>query len=180
VVEQFAPSAEPTDASTDTGPADAARPPTPATGERASDARQGRLEGAWRELGRLRPDQPDDLRQILAASSSPSVAARQVAARVVADADPDTARTVWGRLLDDSSRSVRRAVVDAMADRERPDLRPLLERALSDSDAWIRWKAVRALVDLGIDASRDAVAALGSDPDFRVRLETAAALRGVG
>jgi hypothetical protein len=180
VVAQFAPAAEPTDAGTDTEPADASRPHPPATRERAPGGRQGRLEGAWRELGRLRPDQPDDLRQIVAASSSANVAARQVAARVVADADPDTARTVWGRLLDDSSRSVRRAVVDAIADGERPELRPLLERALIDSDAWIRWKAVRALVDLGIEASRNAVAALASDPDFRVRLETAAALRPDG
>jgi len=179
VVAQFASAAEPTDARSDTGPADAPRPAA-VTRERTPDEHRRSLERAWRELARLRPDQPDDLRQILAATSSSSVAARQVAARVVADADPETARTVWGRLLDDSSRGVRRAVVDAMADRERPDLRALLERALQDSDAWIRWKAVRALVDLGIESSRNAVATLGSDPDFRVRLETAAALRRIG
>jgi hypothetical protein len=179
VAAQFASPAAPADAGADSGPVDASRRPEPAARERTPDDRRGSLERAWRELARLRPDRPDDLKQILAAASSPSVAARQVAARVVADADPGTARTVWGRLVDDSSRSVRRAVVDAMADRGRPDLRPLLEHALRDSDAWIRWKAVRALVDLGIESSRDAVAALGSDPDFRVRLETAAAVRRV-
>jgi hypothetical protein len=177
VVAQFAAPPQPVDVSAATGAVDASRATSPTTRERTSDDRQGSLERAWRELGRLRPDQPDDLERILAAMSSPSVAHRQVAARLVADADADTALAAWQQLGDDPSRSVRRAVVDAMGDSNRPAVRSLLERALDDSDAWIRWKAIRALVDLGIASSRTAVAPLASDPDFRVRLETAAALR---
>jgi HEAT repeat protein len=92
------------------------------------------------------------------------------------DADPDVARDAWRRLLDDPSRTVRRATVDAMVDTERAALRPLLEHALQDSDAWTRWKALRGLVELGADPSRHAITALGNDPDFRVRLEAARAL----
>jgi hypothetical protein len=176
VVAQFASSPESVD-----GPAASPVGELPASSraarERPSDDRPAHLERAWRELGRLRPDRPDDLERIVAALSSPSIADRQVAARVVADADPDTARAAWERLLDDPSRSVRRAAVDAMDDTERPALRPLLERALRDPDPWIRWKAISGLVGIGIESSRSAVAPLASDPDFRVRLETASALR---
>jgi HEAT repeat protein len=56
-------------------------------------------------------------------------------------------------------------------------LRPLLERALDDTDPWVRWKALRGLVELGVGPSRDAIEACAADPDFRVRLEVAAALR---
>ena len=55
--------------------------------------------------------------------------------------------------------------------------RKLLERALLDTDAWTRWKALRGLVGLGIEPSRGVVAPLAADPDFRVRLEAAGALR---
>jgi hypothetical protein len=151
--------------------------PPRATSERSPDERGSHLERAWRELGRLRPDQPDELEQLLAAAESPTIADRQVAARVIAGAAPDTAASVWERLLGDPSRSVRRAVVDAMVDAERPALRRLLERAVTDADAWTRWKAISGLVGIGIDASRSVVAPLASDPDFRVRLETASALR---
>ncbi|MGO9877172.1 MAG: HEAT repeat domain-containing protein [Acidimicrobiia bacterium] len=176
VVEQFASPSQPADVPA-ASPGGGSPVSSPAARERQSDDRPGHLERAWRELGRLRPDRPDDLERIVAALSSSSVADRQVAARVVADADPDTARAAWERLLDDPSRSVRRAAVDAMDDAERPALRPLLERALRDPDAWIRWKAISGLVGIGIESSRSAVAPLASDTDFRVRLETAAALR---
>ena len=134
------------------------------------------LEHAWKELGALRADEPADLERIIAAASSASSADRQIATRLLGDADPDTAEAGWSRLLDDESRSVRRATVDAMVDAERPALRALLERALLDTDAWTRWKALRGLVDLGITPSRSAVVPLAEDPDFRVRLEVARAL----
>jgi hypothetical protein len=134
------------------------------------------LEHAWKELGALRADTPTDLERVLAAAASPNSAERQVATRLLGDADPDTADAVWGRLLDDESRSVRRATVDAMVDAERSSLRPRLEHALADTDAWTRWKALRGLVEMGIPPSRDAVLALAEDPDFRVRLEAARAL----
>ena len=158
-------------------PAARSTAPPRATSERTPDERGGQLERAWRELGRLRPDQPDELERLLAAAESPTIVDRQVAARLIEGAAPDTAASVWDRLLGDPSRSVRRAVVDAMVDAERPALRPLLERALADADAWIRWKAISGLVGIGIAASRSVVAPLASDPDFRVRLETASALR---
>jgi hypothetical protein len=135
------------------------------------------LDRAWRELGALRPDDAADLDRILAARSSPDVAYRQVAARVLIDADPAPAEQAWKHLIEDASRSVRRATVDAIVDAERPALRALLERALLDTDAWTRWKALRGLVGLGIEPSRGVVAPLAADPDFRVRLEAAGALR---
>ncbi|HEY5012435.1 MAG TPA: HEAT repeat domain-containing protein [Acidimicrobiia bacterium] len=146
--------------------------------EFAHDSRSA-LERAWKELGSLRPDEPGDLDRILAAVSSPNSAARQVAARVLVDAGAEVAEQEWGRLLGDPSRGVRRAAVDAMVDVERPALRPLLEHALGDADAWTRWKALRGLVDLGVEPSRAAVSPLAEDPDFRVRLEAAGALRGL-
>jgi hypothetical protein len=135
------------------------------------------LDRAWRELGSLRPDDRADLDRIVAARSSPDAAYRQVAARVLIDADSATAQAAWDRLVEDPSRSVRRATVDAMVDAERPALRALLERALLDTDAWTRWKALRGLVGLGIEPSRGVVAPLADDPDFRVRLEATGALR---
>ncbi len=134
------------------------------------------LERAWKELGALHPDVAGDLQRILAATTSTDSARRQVAARKLADADPAVALTAWDRLLDDPSRSVRRATVDVMVDTERPALRPTLERALADTDAWTRWKALRGLVGLGVGPSRAAVSPLAHDPDFRVRLEVANAL----
>jgi hypothetical protein len=138
----------------------------------------GALEEAWKELGSLRATEPGDLDRILAAVSSPNRPARQVGARLVADADAGVAEDAWSRLLDDTSRSVRRSAVDAMVDAERPALRPLLERALRDADPWTRWKALRGLVELGVEPSRAAVTALVDDPDFRVRLEANRARAG--
>ena len=147
----------------------------------SSEPRPGTLDHTWRELSALRPDDPRDLERLLAAVSATDVAERQVAARLmVGVANAAEAETAWSRLLDDPSRTVRRATVDAMVDAARVALRPLLERALDDPDAWTRWKALRGLVELGIEPSRGRVAPLIEDPDFRVRLETARALRQPG
>jgi len=148
-------------------------PQAPTTGGR----RLTRLERAWQDLGPLRPADPTDLGTVLAAASGDDQTHRQVAASLLREADPDAARQEWGRLIADPARAVRRAAVDAMVDAGRDDLRPLLESALADADAWVRWKAIRGLVELGPAASRDAIGATTGDPDFRVRLEAAAALR---
>jgi len=142
----------------------------------SSEARSNTLDRAWRELGALQLDRPHDLERVVAAVSATDPAERQVAARAMIRADAQTAETVWSRLLDDPSRVVRRATVDAMVDAQRPALRPLLELALTDADAWTRWKALRGLVELGLEPSRARLTALSGDPDFRVRLETARAL----
>ena len=133
----------------------------------------GRLDQAWAELAELRVERPDDLARILAATADAEAARRQVAAVLLADAPPDDAAAAWARLLEDPSRSVRRAVVDTMADADRAELRPFLERALEDSDAWVRWKALRGVAAIGVGSSRARVEALGRDPDFRVRLDAA-------
>jgi len=155
-----------------------AEPSDESSGQRSESAHPGEraLERAWKELGSARPDEPGGLDRILAGASSSNGAVRQVAARLLADADADVAQQAWGHLLDDPSRSVRRAAVDAMVDVERAALRPLLERALRDADAWTRWKALRGIVDLGVEPRLAAVVALAGDPDFRVRLEAARAL----
>lgn len=141
------------------------------------DRRLTRLERAWRDLGSLRPADPDDLAQVLDAAAGPDASRRQVAANLVREGDPAAARDAWARLVRDSVRAVRRAAVDAMVDAGRNELRPLLEAALDDADAWVRWKALRGLVELGPAPSRTAIVARADDPDFRVRLEAAAALR---
>lgn len=144
-----------------------------ADGER----RLTRLERAWRDLGSLRPAEAGDLALVLDAAAGPDASRRQVAANLLREGDPATARDAWGRLVHDSVRAVRRASVDAMVDAGRDELRPLLEAALGDADAWVRWKALRGLVELGPAPSRSAIAARADDPDFRVRLEAAAAMR---
>jgi hypothetical protein len=149
----------------------------PPRAESDSDGGGRALEQAWKKLGTLRAAEPGDLDRILTAVLSTNRATRQVAARLVADADAGVAEDAWSRLLDDPSRSVRRAAVDAMVDAERPELRALLERALRDADPWTRWKALRGIVDLGVEPSRAAVVPLVDDPDFRVRLEAGRALR---
>lgn len=157
------------------------RPPQAVgTGHRATTAarRSGRLEEAWNELGALRPaDDPADLARLEAAARAGDPFRRQVAAYLLGEADPGRAAAAWAELVRDPSRLVRRAAVDAAVDAGRQELRPLLEHALNDVDPWIRWKALRGLAELGAAPSRDAVAALADDPDFRVRLEVAAALR---
>jgi hypothetical protein len=144
---------------------------------RGRDRRLGRLEEAWRELGSLRPGHPTDLAVLAAAAQGDDPFRRQVAANLLREADPAVAKSQWERLLHDPARSVRRATVDAIVDVGREELRPLLERALDDKDPWIRWKALRGLVELGPAASRQVIQSRAGDPDFRVRLEVAAALR---
>jgi hypothetical protein len=163
-------------------PASAGPPPwfagrPPAANEADGTRRLTRLEQAWRDLGSLRPADSADLATVLAAASAPDPSHRQVAANLLREADPATARDQWSRLAVDPARAVRRATVDAMVDAGRDDLRPLFESALDDADAWVRWKALRGLVELGPGPSRDRIATRASDPDFRVRLEAAAALR---
>lgn len=152
-------------------------------GEGVSGAvrRLTRLQQAWRDLGTLRPgDDSDDLARVRAASASGDPSHRQVAASLLREADAAPAGDDWARLVADPVRSVRRAAVDAMVDVGRQELRPLLEAALADTDAWVRWKALRGLAELGAAPSRGAISACGEDPDFRVRLEVAAALRSAG
>ena len=161
-------------------PASASGPPWAAGsggGTTTGDRPRSRLEQAWADLGALRPADPGDLAQVLAAAQGDDRYRRQVAANLLREADPGTAAQEWSRLVGDPVRAVRRAAVDAMVDAGRPELRPLLEHALADTDAWVRWKALRGLVELGPGASRAAIAARADDPDFRVRLEAAAALR---
>ena len=138
-----------------------------------------RLEQAWRDLGGLRPADPAELARVLAAAADPDQSHRQVAAYLLKEAEPVAAREQWARLVGDPVRAVRRAAVDAMVDAGRDELRPLLESALGDADAWVRWKALRGLAELGPAPSRAAITKKADDPDFRVRLEAAAALRAV-
>lgn len=135
------------------------------------------LDRAWAELGGLDARRPPDLDRLLAASEDAEPARRQVAATLLAEGPRDIATRAWSRLLTDRSRVVRRSVVDAMVDTGWPEVRALLENAFDDTDAWVRWKALKGIARLGLTSSRDAVEARRHDPDFRVRLEAAAALR---
>ncbi len=154
------------------GPAGAGVP-----GASSSTHRRSRLEQAWHDLGSLRPADPDDLDRVRAAAAGDDPSRRQVAANLLREADADAAAAEWAGLVSDPVRSVRRAAVDAMVDAGRPALRSLLETALADDDPWVRWKALRGLAELGPEPSREAIADRADDPDFRVRLEAAAALR---
>ena len=131
-------------------------------------------------MGGLRPAEPADLATVREAAAGSDPSRRQVAASLLREAEEGAAAEDWSRLATDKVRSVRRATVDAVVDVGRQELRPLLEAALADSDAWIRWKALRGLAELGPQPSRDAIAARADDPDFRVRLEAAAALKALG
>jgi hypothetical protein len=141
------------------------------------EARPRHLDRAWAELGGLDARRPLDLDRLVAAGEDREPARRQVAATLLAEGPRDIATRAWSRLLNDRSRVVRRSVVDAMVDTGWPEVRALLEVALDDTDAWVRWKALKGIARLGAAASRDAVEARRDDPDFRVRLEAAAALR---
>src|SRR5438105_239520 len=66
-----------------------------------------RLERAWSELGAVRPDRAEGLDRIVDASRDDEPARRQVAAVLLADADPAAGARHWARLLDDPSRAVR-------------------------------------------------------------------------
>ena len=149
-----------------------------ATNARPGGRRLSRLDRAWADLGHLHPGvDPDALVRVRAAAADDDPARRQVAANLLGEAAPEVAADDWARLVSDPVRSVRRATVDAVVDAGRPELRPLLERALGDADAWVRWKALRGLAGLGPEESRAAIEGLAADPDFRIRLEVAAALR---
>lgn len=150
---------------------------SPADRPRRTSNRATRLAKAWADLGPLQPAYPEDLELVLIALRGEDPFHRQVAANLLLEAEPAVAAEQWGRLLGDASRAVRRATADAMADAGRGELRPLLERALGDEDGWVRWKALRGLAELGPGPSVEAIEALASDPDFRVRLEVANILR---
>jgi len=141
------------------------------------EARPRHVDRAWAELGGLDARRPLDLDRLVAAGEDREPARRQVAATLLAEGPRDIATRAWSRLLNDRSRVVRRSVVDAMVDTGWPEARALLEVALDDADAWVRWKALKGIARLGAAASRDAVEARRDDPDFRVRLEAAAALQ---
>jgi hypothetical protein len=182
VTDEFA--AESTDEVDDAPMQTASESRAPATwsfsvGRRPSDAvRPRHLDRAWAELGGLNASRSRDLERLVAASEGAEPARRQVAATLVGEGPPDVAAELWWRLLNDRSRAVRRSTVDAIVDSENTSVRALLERALSDDDAWVRWKALKGLTRIGVGASRPAVEGRRDDPDFRVRLEAAAALRG--
>jgi hypothetical protein len=157
-----------------------ADPPVMASGSAGSDSepeathrRPRQVERAWADLGLLRADRPEDLDRVVAAAHDDNPARRQVAAALLADAPREVATREWAELLSDPSRMVRRSVIDVVGGAGREALRPLLEQALDDSDAWVRWKALRGIAELGVQESRGAVETLGTDPDFRVRLEAA-------
>ena len=158
-------------------------PPEPASSVAiaagASEREPRRLERAWAELS-TDAGTPEHVERVIAAAHDDDVARRQVAAALLADVPTETAANEWRRLLDDPSRLVRRATVDAVAGVEREELRPLLEHALDDTDPWTRWKALHGIAALGAVPSRAAVEARAADPDFRVRLEAARALAVTG
>jgi hypothetical protein len=160
------------------GPAGAGAAPAPDAGDASGTGHPlSRIDAAWRDLGRLRPAVAGDLALVEEAAAGDDPFRRQVAASLLREADPGTATTHWARLVGDPVRSVRRVTVDTLVDVGRQELRPLLEAALSDGDPWVRWKALRGLGELGPGPSRGAIEAHADDPDFRVRLEAAAALR---
>ncbi len=160
------------------GPAGVGAPLAAVTGNRTGH-RVSRLEQAWLDLGSLRPGEPGDLAAVRAAAHGEDASRRQVATSLLREADTGAAVTEWAHLIVDPSRAVRRATADAMVDVNRERLRPLLESALADNDAWVRWKSLRGLAELGAASSREVITDLSDDPDFRVRLEVAAALRSI-
>jgi len=164
-------------AATPTSTSGAPAPAGPGPGSPVADHEPRRLETAWRELGAATGSDDHDAR-VVAATRADEPERRQVAAVLLADVDAAVAATLWARLVEDPSRSVRRATVDTVGDARREELRPLLETALGDADPWIRWRALRGIAQLGADASRGAVAGLAADPDFRVRLEAARTIAG--
>jgi len=179
VTEEFAPEeAEDFEPRTMGGPAGAGSAGGGRTSQPTAGRRLSRLEQAWEDLGALHPAEPADLVAVRAAATDVNSARRQVAASLLREAPRDIAAAEWSRLATDGVRSVRRAAVDTMVDAGREELRPLFETALTDADAWVRWKALRGLAELGVGPSRDAIVARAEDPDFRVRLEAAAALHG--
>jgi HEAT repeat protein len=135
----------------------------------------GQATGA---LHLLNPDDPVSRVTLQEAAGSEDPRQRRMAVATLAQSTDN--QFAIATLIDayaDSSRVVRRTVVDVAVDLEDEATRSLLEHALQDDDDWIRWKAVKGISELGLGASAEAVGALADDPDFQVRFEVAAALR---
>jgi hypothetical protein len=135
-------------------------------------------ERALTEIGTMDVADPRDLARILDATTSPDAAYRRVAMAKLETADPIVVQKPWGRSLEDSSRSVRRASIRAMAHASRPDLRALFERALADKDACVRYYALRGLAQIGVGRADQSVERRKRDDDARVRLAAQAAVEG--
>ncbi len=130
------------------------------------------------ELHLLDPDDHEHRTTLTEALNADDARVRRVAVAILAESDDDVVRrdAVRRGAMDDA-RVVRRTAIDAAADTRDESLRDLYETALGSDDAWVRWKAVRTLAALGVEPSRNVVAALEHDPDFQVRFEVARALR---
>jgi hypothetical protein len=135
----------------------------------------GQTAGA---LHLLDPDDPESRATLEAALGSNDARERRMAVATLGQSvDEGFALATLRSAYSDTSRIVRRTVVDVAVDLETERARGLLEQALGDEDDWIRWKAVKGISELGLGESSAAVTALADDPDFQVRFEVAAALR---
>jgi hypothetical protein len=145
------------------------------------EAGRARAEHRPEELHLLDPDDPDDQARLTSALEDNSSRVRRIAVAVLAESrEPAVRKRAADRGYLDDSLAVRRTAVDAAADAADEQMRGLFVAALGSSDPWTRWKAVRSLGELGVDPSRDEVAALAEDTDFQVRLEVARVLRPEG
>lgn len=135
-------------------------------------------ERAVKEIGALDVANPRDLARLLDATTSPDAAFRCLAAAKLELADPLVVGKPWTRLLEDSSRAVRRAAIRAAAHVARPDLRLLYERALADKDPCVRYYAVRGLSQIGVGRADRSMERRRLDDDLRVRFAAAAAIDG--
>jgi hypothetical protein len=158
--------------------ADSVAPPDRTREELIREASHLAVTARADDLHLLDPDDVGHRERLEQAASSQDARVRRVAVVVLAEAsDPTVARTAVSAGYADGSRLVRRTAIDAAADREDEDLRDVFEQALTDADAWIRWRAVRALGELSVSVSREGIASLADDPEFRVRFEVARVLR---
>lgn len=135
-------------------------------------------ERAVTEIGALDVASPRDLARLLDATTSPDPAFRCLAAAKLELADPLVVVKPWTRLLEDSSRAVRRAAIRAAAHVSREDLRLLFERALVDKDPCVRYYALRGLSQIGVGRADRSVERRRLDDDLRVRFAAVAALEG--
>jgi HEAT repeats len=135
-------------------------------------------ERAVAEIGSLDVSNPRDLARLLDATTSPDAAFRCLAAGKLEIADPLVVVKPWTRLLEDSSRAVRRAAIRAAAHVARPDLRLLFERALADKDPCVRYYALRGLAQIGVGRADRSVERRRLDDDLRVRFAAQAAVEG--
>ncbi len=130
------------------------------------------------ELAPIDPTSPRGIATVRDALTSPDAAVRQIAATLVRHDDPKSAERAWRRLLDDTSRAVRRAAVITMSEEHLEEVRPLLERGLGENDACSRFHAALGLGRIGAERSRVALERASADGDARVRLAVEAALAG--